>query len=334
MRSFHPLAAAVVLALEATALGGAPVGYIGDFEPANNTAAGAAQMLFPNIGGNNCTRAIAGMLSLTIGDDDWFRVSLEQGERLCVMTTPIRSLPSDFFRPDTVVEIRDPALNVVISNDDAGAGVTTVPVGNFGSVVRYIAPVAGNYYLHVNGLGKDEAGPYQLSVIRQVPACITWSGTVNNSPGDADLLGLRQCNPLAAYCLLVANDDDYFGVDLAAGDVISAMTIPSGNPGNFSLPDTNIDVVDTNGVTILGSNAQDFAGNSPASTAGATVRFRAPSDGRYFLHLTSPTTTVSDYTIFTSLIPASQCEGDADGNGIVNFADITAVLTNWNFICN
>lgn len=324
----------------ASALAGIPIGFLADIEPTNNTAADATPVPFPNIGGANCTVSVSGILNLSSGADvDYFDLSLAANDRLVVVTTPISGLPQDFSRGDTVVRIENAAGMTQVSDDDAGScyapGLTN---SCYGSVVRFVAPAAGLYRIRVvpfNNLSAS-TGTYHMMICKHVPGCVTWTGSSNNTPANAEILGLRQLSPIAAFCLSSQNDDDYFAVDMAVGDVLVASTIPSPDPATgWNTPDTTITLLEGNGVTVIGTSGNDGAGQLPASgNVGSTIRFRAPASGRYFLNVTSSQATVEDYTLFAAVIPAEECQGDSNGDGFVNFADITNVLNNWNAMCN
>ncbi|MFY9233472.1 MAG: PEP-CTERM sorting domain-containing protein [Fimbriimonadaceae bacterium] len=75
----------------------------------------------------------------TGGDIDFFKISLEVGETIMVMTTPMEV---EFDTPDTMLGIFDFSGALVAFNDDAGG---------LGSAVRYTATSTEDHYIGVTG---------------------------------------------------------------------------------------------------------------------------------------------------------------------------------------
>jgi hypothetical protein len=230
--------------------------------------------------------------SLPSGAVQSFSVSMDPGDFLSVMTTPMVTY---FSGPDTVIQVLDPGGTALIGNDDGGAGYNGGPVTNFGSALRVRAAVAGSYTIQVSGFpdfgftgAHSESGPYGFttSVIGTGPGDFPDSPG-NNTPATADPTGLAGFGSRVGVGSLTAGaaDVDFFSVTLGAGDVLSAMTTPMESP--FAAPDTLLGVFDTSG-TLVFFNDDGGAGwdGAPVTNFGSAVRFVAPSAGTYFLGVT------------------------------------------------
>jgi hypothetical protein len=267
-------------------------------------------------------------------------VDLDASQTLVVVTTPLSGLPQGFATPDTTVSIRNAADVSQVLDDNGGADFPSS--GIRGSIVRFQATVGGRYYIRVEGVGGDETGEYAIhfaTVAYNVATAINdsdWSETTNDSPAAADLVPISEIGPSLGYAGTEDPTLDYYRVDLNFGDILIACANQISNlPTNWNTPDLRMRIIGPDGVTALLTTTSDVAGELPASsTSGVTARFRAPARGTYYVFVDQ---TVADntlfYTIFMARIPASDCPGDADGNGTVAFLDITTVLANFGNVC-
>lgn len=115
-----------------------------------------------DVPGNNTTTvtiSVGGVLSgtlETIGDHDWYRITLTQGQQISILLDGI-SLEDPYLR------IRDAAGNVLFENDDINSGV------NRDSRIVFTAPTSGTFYIDAGSWEDDYTGTYQLSVTPYVP---------------------------------------------------------------------------------------------------------------------------------------------------------------------
>lgn len=328
VRSLHrgALAAAV---LAGAASGGVPnggevIGRIIDAEPGNNTPAGASDVVFAV---PLCGAVIAGECVLAPGDVDHFNLRPAAGERLAIMTVPLDALPESFETPDTIVELLVGA-GVVESNDDGGDDFPQAKAIVRGSAIQHVAASSALHTLRVSLFAGAAPGRYLL-VAARVPGsgCVSWEESASNdSPATADELALQN-GPLVVKAGSAAGNADYFSVAMETGDVLAAMTIPTTTM--LDVADTILDVIAPDGVTVLASND-----DADPVDHGSAVRFRAPATGTYYLRethfITSP---AGAYALVAHLARVPHCSGDSDGDGEIDFADITDVLKNFGLLC-
>ncbi|MEO7366138.1 MAG: M10 family metallopeptidase C-terminal domain-containing protein, partial [Sphingomicrobium sp.] len=116
----------------------------------------------PDIPGNNTTTAtiavgqtVSGSLE-TLGDHDWFRITLTAGQSITVFV-------DGTTLEDSYLYIRDSAGSVLFENDDISSGV------NRDSQLSFSAPVSGTYYIDVGSYNNSYTGDYQVSVSVYTP---------------------------------------------------------------------------------------------------------------------------------------------------------------------
>lgn len=307
---------------------GGPVrGLIPDHDPGNDTQATADSF---DLNMRNVMLCLGELVSNS--DVDHFTFPLAANDAITVVTTPLRFLPSSFSTPDTIVQILNSGGASLVQNDDAGSDNTGFTPR--GSVLRFVAPVAGNYTIRVRSFANASSGPYLMTVARATGAS-DWIESFNDTPAFANPFRLDLTGPLSATMYTANLDPDFMSVPMRTGDVLTATTVPIYLlPASFGAPDMQVAVLDTDGTTILVQSLDDGAGQSPnpaGTNLGATVRFRAPTNGVYYVRAFSnaPDAIVREFRMVMSLLPGEFCAGDADGSGQVNFADVTTVLQNW-----
>lgn len=92
-------------------------------------------------------------------------------------------------------------------------------------------------------------------------------------------------------CILSSSSDvDYFSIDLYAGEVLSVMTTPL--TVYFERPDAYIELIDTDGSTILTSST-DPDGNS--------IRYDIDADGTYYLKIYNTTGETGSYQLLVGI---------------------------------
>jgi len=293
-----------------------------DTEPTNGVA-GAADVLSLNSGA-----AISNLAGLRVGgnDVDFYSTLLTTGDVLFGMTTPLGDLPTTFDVPDTVAGVFSGGVPQTY-NDDDGADSFPAIGFNFGSLFRFQAPGSGTYHVGVTGTGDEEfdgaasgdehfeSGSYMLTVGRVNPAVLggDFSDTdpLNDGifpmppppfpgrpgPFAPDAIAVAPFTAQVSVAELLANDVDYFKLELKAGWVLSAMTAPLGDlSSTFDVPDTILGLFNSAGVKIF---ENDDAGNElesvlndnlasdspfePSEIRGSALRALIPTDGTYYL---------------------------------------------------
>ncbi len=162
----------------------------------------------------------------------------------------------------------------------------------------------------------------------------------NNTIAGAPVVALgEQGRAIVFRATLTAGDTDIFRCNLGNNGQVAFITTPMGETGFGPLtsPDTFVSILDSAGATVIAGNDDDgcTAIIPNVFSFGSAVRFRAPTSGRYYVRVSGFNGDTGEYRASFALIPPDQftCPGDADGNGVVNFADITNVLVNFNLIC-
>jgi hypothetical protein len=330
-RSTLCLTAIALAAATQAASAGETRGKFRDTEPSNNSINTAPTINLSQIG-----RCFSFRATLTNSDVDIFRFDAGPESQVIFITTPIDGTGANpLSTPDTVAALLSNAGTVVASNDDAGS---SFPGVNRGSVVRYDIQAAGTYFFRVTPLANASTGEYIVTVAGTFGLNADFGESFpdnNDTPANADILDLGIGGTLSGNCdLNNSADADYYAVDMSRGDILVASTTPQITA--FASPDTVINILNTDGVTTLAFSDDDDSATFPSIFSRAsTVRFEAPAPGRYYVRVAGFAGATGPYrpvfALFSSTAPF--CAGDADGNGTVNFTDITNVLANFGTVC-
>ena len=126
-----------------------------------------------DIPGNSSTTAVVTVGSATtgsletVGDHDWFRITLSAGQSITVTLNGI-TLEDPYLR------IRNSAGTVLAENDDVSAGVIR------DSKLSFTASSSGTYYIDAAAWEDNYVGDYQLSVTNYTPPPIATMDTIAN----------------------------------------------------------------------------------------------------------------------------------------------------------
>ena len=96
----------------------------------------------------------------TIGDHDWFRITLAAGQSISVNLTSAGASALE----DPYLYLRNSSGGLISENDDGGPGRD--------SLLNFTASTAGTYYIDVGAWEDGYAGGYQLSVTNYVPGTL------------------------------------------------------------------------------------------------------------------------------------------------------------------
>ena len=153
------------------------------------------------------------------GDHDFFSVVMTAGQQLTVDL----ETPSAFGPLDPVVRIYDASGNPLAYNDDDPAG------GTFDSFLAFEAPSGGTYYVCIGGYRFGGSG-IQFPTDPLTPG--TGQGVASEGTYDV-IFGLA------------VTPDDYFAVDLRAGDILGVSS---------DIGSQFLSIIDPNGIERFGSS--------------------------------------------------------------------------------
>lgn len=247
--------------------------------------------------------------------------ALQPGEVAAFMTTPIGSVGTNFASPDTIVDLRDSANNLITSNDDAGndgrAGGSVGPVR--GSLVRYGVLTADTYSFNVRGFSAAETGPYIGTYVRFTPggSADFFDHEANDTTGTAQGVAVGSHGAVLGFGSLTAGDLDVFSIAANPGDVITAFTIPVGGiaNNNFGTVDTLLDVRAADGSVIISNDdagADAFGAGGASPVRGSAIRYEADASGAVYLSVRGfSSQDVGNYALVVSVcnIPAPGAAG-------------------------
>ena len=195
----------------------------------------------------------------TIGDSDWYRLTLTAGQEVRITLQGSGANPVD----DTYLRIRSSSGTVLFENDDVSGS-------DLSSGLTFRAPSSGTYYVDVGSFQNSEAGTYQVSVAAiQLPA--------NDIPADASTTATLSVGSSVAGSLDVVGDRDWYRLNLSAGQEVRVDLIGTGNPG---VDDTYLRIRDSNGNLL-------YENDDVGSSLNSSIAFRAPTSGTFFVEVGS-----------------------------------------------
>ncbi|HPF37012.1 MAG TPA: thrombospondin type 3 repeat-containing protein [Phycisphaerae bacterium] len=195
---------------------------------------------------------------------------------------------------------------VLIESDDAdGPGAASAIAGA-------VVPLNGDVFLGVSEDGANaEITPYTIHVSIVDPA----DAHPEAEPNDAAAMAQVYAGPMMTGSVSGA-DFDVFSFPATLGE--SIVVIVDDDPDDdASLTDTHIDLIDTDGMTILAAGD-----NGAANNANALGALSAPSTGTFFVRISNgggaPDT---EYRIVILVEGESPSCPDMDGDGVCNSVD-------------
>ena len=302
-------------------------GVLVDSDPTNDISAGASYNLKADQ-----SRAIIGLATVGAGDAvDYFGIRMPAATYITAMTIPLASQPlGPFVNPTTAVRLEnfDGSAQYVL-NSTGGTDQSGSTPNSGGSVARARPFSDTNIKVRVNS---PQTGGYAVlvSVYTGDNGEFVEQGS-NDGPATAIMLGLNLGGPKIGTAVIASGTDvDYFGVEMKRGQILAAVTTPcEGFPNDLSTPDTVLDLIGTNGATVLVSN-DDAGTDQLGNNRGSAVRYRATKDGRYFLRVKGfNASAIGRYALTAALIeppPGTECIADFNGDGLVDTNDLVTFL--------
>lgn len=312
-------------------------GVIVDRDPQNDTIASGDVFAIASV-----SLARAGLCVFNPGDtQDFFKITTTGSTILSAMTVPLTGTLGNSALSDTSMSIYGDANGFTFAdNDDGGTDQQGSAPNSYGSVVRAWVVAPGNYEFRVHNVQTFATSNYALVVSAYTGEAVDFEEQEpNNGPAFPLQLGLDLGGPMVGTGSLSSGSDvDYYAVDMRHGQILAAMTTPlAQGPMQLDTPDTVMDIIGTNGATVHCTN-DDAGSDSTSPTArGSAVRFKAPTNGRYFIRIRGfNANATGQYALTVALLnpPAgSECLADLNGDGVVNTLDLTAFLGKFGTTC-
>jgi serralysin len=209
----------------------------------------------------------------TLGDHDWYRVTLVAGTTYTIQTS------SDGSGTDAFLNLRDAAGTLISSDDDAGDGVN--------SLITFTATTTGTYYIDAGTYNDDTTGSYHLFV-----AGLNGEVEPNNTLATAGSLALGGST---SGQINASGDHDLYAINLVAGQTYIFRTAAT----------AATDATDTT-LTLRNAVGTQLLTNDDAGEAGfSAIRFTATTTGTYYLDVAGFGTSTGAYNItaFTAPTP-------------------------------
>lgn len=213
----------------------------------------------------------------TLGDHDWYAVTLVAGTTYVFHTTAIAGQ-----NPDTFLNLRDGTGAVMASDDDGGDGTY--------SVIRFTATSSGTFYVDAGTYADDSTGRYSLSMTAVPPAGSDLLPATTATTGTLAVTGS------VAGQIDASGDHDWYAITLTAGETYlfrTGATTPNGTV------DTTLTLRDSSGAE-LATNDDSGAGTYSA------VRFTATTSGTYYLDVGAFESDTGEFTLTAFTTPPLQ----------------------------
>ncbi len=222
------------------------------------------------------TVAVGGSVDVavdTIGDHDWYRVTLTAGTTYTIQTS------SNGSGTDAFLNLRDSNGALLVSDDDSGDSVN--------SLISYTATSSGTYFIDAGTYNNETTGGYHLFVAGPAPAGDPVGGTTGTA---ASLVVGGTVNGN----LDVSGDHDFYAINLVAGQTYIFRTAP-----------TATNTTDTI-LTLRNAGGTQLATNDDAGEfAYSAIRYTATASGTYYLDVSGFNTSTGEFNLsaFTAPTP-------------------------------
>lgn len=254
------------------------IGTIGaDIGPQSAPAIANAPDLVPATTATTASITVGGSVDVsidTLGDHDWYSVSLTAGTTYIFHTNSIAG-----FNPDTFLNLRNSAGAVITSDDDGGDSTY--------SLIAYTATTTGTFYIDAGTFQDASLGSFHLNVTAVPPAgadsvLATTATTATIAVGGG-----------VAGSIEAANDHDWYAITLTAGETYIFRT--GGVVADGSV-DTTLTLRNAAGAQLV---TNDDAGEG----AYSALRFTATTSGTYYLDVGAFGLTTGAYTLAAFTTP-------------------------------
>jgi len=194
----------------------------------------------------------------TLGDHDWYRVSLVAGTTYTINTSGIAG-----SNPDTFLNLRDAAGTILTSDDDGGE--TTY------STISFTATTTGNYFIDAGTYNNESVGSYHLAIASGFTGADIAASTATT--------GALALNGSVNGSLEIGGDRDWYAITLTAGQTYIFRT---GSIGPLT-GDAPAGAVDTLLTLRDASGGQLVTNDDAGEYTYSAIRFTATTTGTYYL---------------------------------------------------
>jgi hypothetical protein len=229
----------------------------------------------------------------TLGDHDWYRVTLVAGQTYKFTT----SATGTGDVGDTTIAIRDATGTQLAFNDDFGTGTY--------SQIIFTAPSSGFFWIDVGSYNDTLTGNFRISSATATPI------PPDSVPGDATTTATLAIGSAVNGIVNTNGDHDWFKVTLVAGQTYVFRTnATTGANGDI---DTFLTLRDTAGASLI---TNDDGGGGTYSA----IRYTAATSGTFFLDIGAfGDSTVGDFNLSAAIAPAlTVYTNDQIANQLVN----------------
>jgi serralysin len=189
----------------------------------------------------------------TLGDRDWYRVTLVAGHHYSFATNSVNQNDVDSF-----LRLYDASGTLLLSDDDGGAGTL--------SEIHFTATTSGTYYIAGGTYNDETTGTF---LIRLTDTAAVAPDTV---AGDVTTAATIALDGTADGSIDRDGDHDFYKVTLVAGQSYLFQTLSTGGTGD----------VDTT-ITVRNAAGDELSYNDDRTGTYSGIRFTATTSGTYYI---------------------------------------------------